>query len=106
MSDGQNDRDLHLEGVQEGKLHFGAVPDRIDAHWVYTVRVGAFASARIVARLEEVEWQRHEIVVHEPAVDGEKAHHEEHVAELVQVFDALEVSNQWTSKQHQENCDC
>lgn len=67
MQDGKDDRDFHLEGIEENQLHFGAIPGWVDAHWVDAVRVNALSSLRVVTGLEEVQGQRHEIVVHETA---------------------------------------
>ena len=64
VGDGEDDGDLHLEAVQEGKLHLRAIPDWVNAHGVDAVGVYALHSLRVVAGLEEVEGQRHEVVVH------------------------------------------
>ena len=78
----EDDRYLHLEGVSESDLLFGLVPDGVDAHWVDAVAVFVqeLSCLEVVARTEEIQRNRHEIIVHESAEESEEAHQQKHVA--------------------------
>ena len=80
-----------------------AVPDWIDADRVYAVFVNALPCFSVVAGLEQIERQRHEVVIHEATVDGEEGHEEEHVAELISVPEALDPRRQAPSKHHEQD---
>ena len=88
VRNGKNNRNFHLERVQEYELLLGAVPDRINADWVNAVGVSPRASFWIVTGLEEVHRNRHEIVVHQTAVDREECHQEEHISNLINIFES------------------
>ena len=103
MAYGQNHGHLHLERIKEWQLLLGAVPDWIDADRVYAVFVDALPCFSVVAGLEQIERQGHEVVIHEATVDGEEGHEEEHVAEFVGISEALDPRGQAPSKHHEQN---
>mmetsp|Transcript_25713 Transcript_25713/g.71848 ORF Transcript_25713/g.71848 Transcript_25713/m.71848 type:complete len:783 (-) Transcript_25713:14-2362(-) len=104
LDDTEDDRELHLEGVEEEELVLGDVPHRIQTEWVdgfrTSVLCGGFGdvilldgalvlSVECPAGAEQVEAKREAVVVDHTSVDGEEAHHDDHVATGMQSFKHL-----------------
>lgn len=87
MGDRQDHRDLHLERVHKDQLLLCTVPDWVNADWVHTVWICSHSCLRVIAGLEQVEWKRHEVVVHQATEDREEGHQEKHVPHFVQFFE-------------------
>ena len=90
VDDCDNNRHFHLEGVDKNEFVVGDAPDGVDSEGVDAVGVGADVlpvrnavfDGVLVAGAEDVEVHAKEVVVDPAAVEGEEAHHEDHVPEL------------------------
>ena len=90
VDDGNDNWDLHLEGIDKDEFVVGDAPDGVDSEGVDTVGVGVYVLAVgdavfdgvLVAGAEYVEIHAEEVVVDPSAVEGEETHHEDHVPEL------------------------
>ena len=70
------DCDFHLERVDVVDLALCTVPGWIDAERIDALSILQLAIAILIAGVKELQGQRHEVIVHEAAVDCEKSHQE------------------------------
>ena len=99
LNNSKDDTELHLEGVEEKKLVGGYVPHGIETEGVHrlsgTILGGLDGNSTLLdlsvvltikdpSRSEEVEAKGEHIVVNETSVNGEEAHHGDHVATSVE----------------------
>ena len=64
VKNADDDRKFHLKGVKENQLLLCSIPGWVNSHWVYAIRVSLHPILRIVTRVKQIKWDRHEVVVH------------------------------------------
>jgi hypothetical protein len=90
LSDTEDDRQFHFEGVEEGKFVTDTVPARIDTERIgtFTIDFGDSISrdsvsvVSVVAGSKDIPRHGHEIIVHPTAIEGEETLEQEEISTL------------------------
>lgn len=88
MNNSNDNRNLHLEAVDEDQLVSSHTPNRVYSKRIDAIRiirgdVAVFLDCeRSIAGAEDVEIHAQKIIVDPPTVEGKETHHKDHISEI------------------------